>query len=115
MLKLVIAGLFLFNCAVDVFPQNRARVVSQFEYKLLATNRTTTMEKELNIAANQGYRFAEVISGETYVGGSEALVVMSRPINAQHKPRFEYRLLATTRTSTMQKELQQAGDAGFEY
>ena len=38
---------------------------------------------------------------------------MSRPINAQHKPRFEYRLL--TRTSTMQKELQQAGDAGFEY
>jgi hypothetical protein len=115
MLKLVLAGLFLFNCAVDVFPQNRARVVSQFEYKLLATNRTTTMEKELNIAANQGYRFAEVISGETYVGGSEALVVMSRPINAQHKPRFEYRLLATTRTSTMQKELQQAGDAGFEY
>ena len=113
MLKLVIAGLFLFNCAVDVFPQNRVRVVSQFEYKLLATNRTTTMEKELNIAANQGYRFAEVIRGETYVGGSEALVVMSRPINAQHKPRFEYRLL--TRTSTMQKELQQAGDAGFEY
>ena len=28
---------------------------------------------------------------------------------------YEYKLLATNKTSTMQKELQQAGDAGFEY
>ena len=35
----------------------------QLEYKLLATNRTTTMEKELNEAAGEGYRFKEVVSG----------------------------------------------------
>ena len=29
--------------------------------------------------------------------------------------RFEYRLLATSKTSTMQKELQEAADAGFEF
>ena len=50
----------------------------EFEYKLLATNRTSTMEKEINEAAGAGYHFAEVISGATFFGGSEALVVMVR-------------------------------------
>ena len=87
----------------------------QFEYKLLATNRTTTMEKEMNEAATEGYRFKEVISGETAFGGDETLVVMAREADAKHSARYEYRLLATTKTSTMQKELQAAGDAGFEH
>lgn len=87
----------------------------EFEYKLLATNRTSTMEKEMNEAAGAGYKFAEVISGETFFGGSEALVVMVRRKDEDHKARYEYKLLATTKTGTMQKELQEAGDAGFEH
>ena len=87
----------------------------EFEYKLLATNRTTTMEKEMNDAAAEGYRFLEVISGETFFGGSEALVVMIRPTEEFSKGRFAYRLLATTKTATMQKELQAAGDEGYEH
>ncbi|MGI9165994.1 MAG: hypothetical protein ACR2G5_06360 [Pyrinomonadaceae bacterium] len=87
----------------------------EFEYKLLATKRTSTMEKEMNEAATSGYHFADVISGETFFGGSEALVVMVRARDASHKPRFDYKLLATSKTSTMQKELQEAGDAGFEH
>jgi hypothetical protein len=87
----------------------------QFEYKLLAANRTTTMEKEMNEAAGEGYSFREVISGETAFGGDEALVVMAREVDAKHSPRYEYRLLATAKTSTMQKELQAAGDEGFEH
>jgi hypothetical protein len=87
----------------------------QLEYKLLATNRTTTMEKELNQAAGEGYRFKEVVSGETAFGGDEALVVMVREVDAKHSPRYEYRLLATSKTATMQKELQAAGDDGFEH
>jgi hypothetical protein len=87
----------------------------EFEYKLLATNRTSTMEKEMNEAASAGYKFAEVISGDTFFGGSEALVVMVRLKDEEHKARYEYKLLATTKTGTMQKELQEAGDAGFEH
>jgi hypothetical protein len=87
----------------------------EFEYKLLATNRTSTMEKEMKEAANAGYQFAEVISGDTFFGGSEALVVMIRSKDADHKPRYDYKLLATSKTATMQKELQEAGDAGFEH
>ena len=87
----------------------------EFEYKLLATNRTTTMEKEMNDAAAEGYRFHEVISGDTFFGGSEALVVMIRPTDDFMKGRFAYQLLATTKTSTMQRELQVASDSGFEH
>lgn len=87
----------------------------EFEYKLLATSRTTTMQNEMNEAAASGYRFENVISGDTFFGGSEALVVMSRRIAGDHIQKFEYKLLATSKTSTMQKELQAAGDRGFQH
>jgi len=72
------------------------------------------MQKEMNEAANAGYRFEGTMGGETSFGGSEVVVVMSRN-PAAPKQRYEYKLLATSKTSTMQKELQQAGDAGFEF
>jgi hypothetical protein len=87
----------------------------EFEYKLLATNRTSTMEKEIGEAAAAGYQFSEVISGSTVFGGSEAIVLMVRSRDGEHKQRYEYKLLATSKTSTMQKEIQEAGDAGFEH
>jgi hypothetical protein len=66
------------------------------------------MEKEINEAASAGYHFVEVISGATFFGGAEALVVMVRSKDGDHKQRYEYKLLATSKTSTMQKELQEA-------
>jgi len=82
------------------------------DYRLLATSRTSTMEKELNEAAAEGYRFAAVMGGST-AGGDETVVVVSR--TPGDTGRFEYRLLATNRTSTMQEELQHAAALGFEY
>jgi hypothetical protein len=87
----------------------------EFEYRVLATNRTSTMENELNQAADSGFRFEAIMGGETTFGGSEAVAVLSRVAGKEIKPRYQYRLLATKRTSTMQKELQQAGDDGFVY
>jgi hypothetical protein len=121
MLKLIASLLFLISCFVMTVAQERPRVSSpaevkvEFEYRLLATNRVTTMENEIREAASAGYRFAEVISGATFWGGGEALVVMARPRDGDHKAKFDYKLLATSKTSTMQKELQEAGDAGYEH
>jgi hypothetical protein len=82
------------------------------EYRVLATNKTSTMQKEMQDAASAGFRFSGVMGGETSFGGSEVVVMMSR----EAKPgQYEYRLLATNKTSTMHKEMQEAGDAGFEY
>jgi hypothetical protein len=83
------------------------------EYRVLATSKTSTMEKEMNEAADAGYRFGDVMGGETSFGGSEVVIVMWR--GGRAPGRYQYRLLATNKTSTMQKEMQEAGDAGYEY
>jgi hypothetical protein len=81
-------------------------------YRVLATSKTSTMQKEMQEAAEAGFRFGDVMGGDTAFGGSEVVVVMYKDGSAG---RFDYRLIATNKTSTMQKEMQEAGDAGFEY
>ena len=90
-----------------------AHAQSAAAFKVLATNRTATMEKEMNEAASLGLRFGAVMGGETAVGGKEVVVVMKRPETAGAA--FQYRLLATSKTSTMKRELQDAADAGYAY
>ena len=77
----------------------------QPKFLLLATSRTGTMEKELNEAGARGYRFSGTQGGETVYGGSEVVVIMTLDPEGR---RFRYLLLATNRTSTMQKELNEA-------
>jgi hypothetical protein len=83
------------------------------EYRVLATNKTSTMEKEMRDAAAAGFRFGGTMGGETAFGGNEVVVVMTKAGGAAQ--RYEYRLLATTKTSTMQRELEEAAAAGFQY
>jgi hypothetical protein len=84
----------------------------QLGYRVLSTAKTSTMQKEMQEAAGAGFRFADVMGGETAVGGSEVLVVMER---GAAPATYDYRLLATSKTSTLQKELQEAGNVGFAY
>ncbi len=80
-------------------------------YKILATSKTSTMEKEMQEAGEAGYRFIAVMGGETAVGGKEVVVLVGKPPG--DKATYSFRLLATSKTSTLQKELQEAGDAGY--
>lgn len=95
--------------------ENVSSLDKRYEYVLLATGKTSTMQKEMAEAADAGFRFAAVMGGETAFGGSEVVVVMSRDPEIQIDGRFQYKLLATSKTSTMQKELQEAGNEGFQY
>ena len=85
------------------------------DYRVVATSKTSTMQKEMNEAADGGYRFEKTMGGSSMFGGSEVISIMSKSKTGDGKAQFEYRLLATSKTGTMQKELQEAGDAGFEY
>jgi hypothetical protein len=87
---------------------------SLFDYRVLATSKTSTMEKELNEAADNGYAFSAVMGGQSAFGGKEVIVVMSKK-RSGGSPQLRYKLLATSKTSTLEKELQAAGDEGFEY
>ena len=85
------------------------------EYRLLATSKTSTMEKELNQAAAQGYRFSHAMGGKSANGGQEVIVAMVKDHTREDREPRSYRLLATARTSTMQKELQQLAEDGYAY
>jgi hypothetical protein len=114
--------LFIFTlCACPLATAQTATPVttaagpSNYDYRVLATQRTSTMEKEMNEAADAGYHFQAVMGGETGFGGEEVVAVMAKEVGSDPRPTKRYKLLATSRTSTMQKEMQEAGDEGFEY
>ena len=75
------------------------------KYLILATSRTGTMQEELNEADARGYRVVGAQGGETAFGGNEAVVIMALDPEGR---RFRYILLATSRTSTMGEELNEA-------
>ena len=84
----------------------------RFSYRLLATNKTSTMQKEIQDAADAGFGYRGQTVFTSAFGGAEVVVILER--NDDAPATLEYKLLATSRTGTMQKELSAAGQIGFE-
>ena len=82
-----------------------------YEYRVLATSKTSTMEKEMNQEAERGFIYAGQTIYESTFGGQEIVVIMEKDLTVEDTR--EYALLATTKTSTMEKELGDAGRDGF--
>lgn len=84
------------------------------DYQVLATSKTSTMEKEMNEAGAMGYRFVSVMGGETAIGGKEVVVLMQKG-GTTVDGKYRYKLLATSRTGTMQREMSDAARDGYDY
>jgi len=84
------------------------------QYRVLATSRTATMERELQEAADGGFQYIGQTVFESTFGGQEVVCILQRDKLDAKPNRFQYRLFATTRTSTMERELLVAGNEGFE-
>jgi len=84
-----------------------------YTYKLLATTRTSTMQKELDTATPMGFRLipTTMISKKPIIGPEEVVVILERPPKAEK--RYTYKLLATSKTSTLQKEIVDALADGY--
>ena len=89
-----------------------ASPAQRYEYELLATNKTSTMQKELREAGAEGFRYRGQSVAKTSFGGREVVVILEREIDKPAKT-YAYNLKATTRTKTMEKELNQVGEEGF--
>ncbi len=105
----------VYACLFTFVPAVSAADDVKFDYRVLSTTKTSTMEKEMNEAADAGFSFSSAMGGETAIGGKEVVVVMAKDDQAAPSAKRIYKLLATSKTSTMQKELQALGDEGFEY
>ncbi len=87
----------------------------RFEYRLLATSRTSTMQAEMQEAGDAGFEYRGQTVFSTTFGGDEPVVILERSRDFANGDLFEYRLLSTKKTSTMQDELREAGLAGFDF
>ena len=87
----------------------------EYDYLLLATSKTSTMQKEMQEAGDAGFEYRGQTVFDTTFGGDEPVVILERSRDSTNGDLFEYRLLATKKTSTMQDELREAGLAGFNF
>jgi hypothetical protein len=85
----------------------------RYSYKLLATSKTSTMQKELQEASDAGFHYRDQTVFGSAFGGDEVVVVLERDKDDMTSL-FEYKLMATSKTSTLEKELREAGEGGFE-
>lgn len=83
------------------------------EYKLLATKKIDTMEKELNAEAKSGYRIVPVtmMSRKGMLGIREMVVILEP---APEGKRYEYAIVGTSRTGTLQKEITEFEEQGYQ-
>jgi hypothetical protein len=86
----------------------------RYEYRLLATSKTGTMQREIQELGDLGFEYKGQTVFETTFGGREVVVILERDRNKE-PVRYEYLLLATSKTSTMEKELREAGEMEFEF
>ena len=82
-------------------------IAADQQYLLLATTKSSTMQKELSEAADQGFR----VAASSTTSGAEMVSFLERV--ASPPDVYRYQLLATTRTGTMQKELNEVAEQGF--
>lgn len=75
------------------------------QYLLLATSRSSTLQKELNAAVKKGYRVLLAAGGREYF-----LLLEKRPPNT---PAPEYLLLAASRSGTIEREIKESAARGF--
>ena len=82
------------------------------DYRVAATSRTGTMERELNHYAREGFYLTSVMGGETEIGGNELVAILERAPGVDVSG-YDYLVLATSRTSTMDREMRDAARRGF--
>ena len=91
----------------------RQQTPGRYAYRLLATLKTSTMQEEIQTAATTGFQYRAQTVFETAFGGEEVVVILERDKDATLQL-TEYLLLATSRTSTLESELQAAARMGYE-
>ena len=90
---------------VVVLMEKAAGDKNTYGYRLLATSKTSTLQKELQEAADAGFAVVGQTVFESMFGGKETAAIVEK--GGANPTRYEYKLLATSKTSTMEKELKE--------
>ena len=110
----VMGGDTAFGGSEVVVVMTRTSDRTRLQYRLLATGKTSTMEKELQQAGDTGFEYRGQTVFKSTFGGKEVAVILERD-KSNEPAKYRYRVLATSKTSTMEKELQEVTAAGYEF
>ncbi|MCH8321001.1 MAG: hypothetical protein IH790_08605 [Acidobacteria bacterium] len=66
---------------VIILERDRNNPVSRYQYKLLATKKTSTMQKELSRAGDTGFEFVGLTVGKTRFGGAELVSILRKQVD----------------------------------
>ena len=88
--------------------QDRVKIEEDQSYLVLSTKRIQTMEKELDEVARKGFR---VLYGAPTASFDMAILLQRAP-EAKDEP-YGYKILATSRNKTMEKELNELASQGY--
>jgi len=110
----VMGGDTAFGGSEVVVIMTRTSTQPHVQYKLLATGKTSTMEKELQQAGDAGFEYRGQTVFKSTFGGKEVVAILERDKSVE-PVRYSYRVVATSKTSTMEKELRDSTAAGYEF
>ncbi|HET6890847.1 MAG TPA: hypothetical protein VFH31_07070 [Pyrinomonadaceae bacterium] len=105
----IILTLFLL-CATFTLAhaQDKVKIDEDQNYLVLSTKRIQTMEKELDEVARKGFRVLYGAPTQSF----DMAVLLQRASEAKDEP-YGYRILATSRNKTMEKELNEFASQGY--
>lgn len=107
-IMLLLLALAATAAAQDKGKTERVKIDDDQTYLVLSTKRIQTMEKELDEAAAKGFR---VMFGGPTLAFDMALLLKRTP-GAVDAP-YSYKILATSRMKTMEKELNEIASKGY--
>lgn len=87
-------------------------VAAPYSYKVLATSRMKTMEKEVNEIAGKGYRLLSrtIIFKQGFFTGELLMIMEHEP---QSSKSYEYKLLAASKEIKLHRKIDEAISQGF--
>ncbi len=109
----VVMGSSRGNSEIVLLMKRAPEKAEKRQYKLIATTDTVIFQQEIDEAGRQGYRAVPrtFINKPHVMSVTEIAVVMERSTEAARA--YEYKLLATNLTSTLEKEWSLAELSGF--
>ncbi len=109
MKSIIFSLICFFTFAGFVFSQDKIKIDDDQSFLVLSTKRIQTMEKELDEVAVKGFRVLYGAPTQQY----DMSILLKRVPEAASEP-YNYKVLATSRLKTMEKELNDLAKQGYQ-
>jgi hypothetical protein len=100
--------ILLCSTFTPALAQDKVKIEEDQSYLVLSTKRIQTMEKELDEVARKGFRVLYGAPTQSF----DMAILLTRAPEAKDEP-YGYKILATTRNKTMEKELNELASQGY--